>query len=146
MKPKLISFLGLLISCHAIANERVDAIVSGKLTFHTPNEAISLQLNQQHCLLTSEHDVIQDKMAIILTCAKQKQVLWDETSTNGTVFIDEPNVNMHWAGDMDDDGKLDLVVSINPKYSCDQKFTYLSSKARAGELMGLAKIGELSCC
>jgi len=43
-----------------------------------------------------------------------------------------------WAGDLDGDGKLDLLVDVSNDYNAGDTALYLSSRARRGELVGLA--------
>jgi mRNA-degrading endonuclease toxin of MazEF toxin-antitoxin module len=45
-----------------------------------------------------------------------------------------------WAGDLDGDGKLDLLVDVSNDDNAGDTALYLSSKARSGELVGLAAI------
>jgi hypothetical protein len=51
---------------------------------------------------------------------------------------DEPHLEVDWAGDVDRDGKLDLVVTFSSKYSMLPHTLLLSSKARPGQLIGVA--------
>lgn len=43
-----------------------------------------------------------------------------------------------WAGDLDGDGKLDLLVDVTNGYNAGDTALYLSSKAKSGHLVGLA--------
>lgn len=51
---------------------------------------------------------------------------------------DEPHLSVHWAGDLDRDGKLDLVVGFAYKYSYHPRVLLLSSSASPGELVAPA--------
>ncbi|MGA1874176.1 MAG: hypothetical protein ACMUIA_01060 [bacterium] len=47
----------------------------------------------------------------------------------------EPHFRIHWVGDMDRDGGLDLLVTFSPKYSVHPRQLFLSSAAKAGDLV-----------
>ena len=51
-----------------------------------------------------------------------------------------------WAGDLDGDGKLDLLIDISNHYNVSSVALYLSSKAKSGGLVGLAaKLETVGC-
>jgi hypothetical protein len=50
---------------------------------------------------------------------------------------DEAHFAVDWAGDLDGDGRLDLVTTFSPKYSVFPRRLYLSTAAAAGDLVGL---------
>ena len=50
-------------------------------------------------------------------------------------FVDEAHVSLRFAGDLDHDGKLDLIMSNSGKYSYHPLQLYLSSAAKSGELV-----------
>lgn len=59
-------------------------------------------------------------------------------TTNDPALVlscDEPHFTVHWAGDLDHDGRLDLLVTFSPKYSYHPRQLLLSSGARSGELV-----------
>jgi hypothetical protein len=55
---------------------------------------------------------------------------------------DEPHFSVQWAGDIDGDGRLDLVTTFSPKYSWYPRRLYLSSAAAPGALVGLVAVLE----
>ena len=57
-------------------------------------------------------------------------------------FTDDPHYFVEWAGDLDRDGKLDLIVNLHRKYSWHPYRLLLSSKASALQLVGEAAIFE----
>ncbi|MHB0972566.1 MAG: hypothetical protein ACYC7A_18020 [Thermoanaerobaculia bacterium] len=77
-------------------------------------------------------DETAKQQRIILSDGEREQVLFDAQ------FVDEPPIDVFWAGDLDRDGKLDLVTNLSPKYSVWHVKLWLSSKAGEGELVGLA--------
>jgi hypothetical protein len=62
---------------------------------------------------------------VVLTHGRETQVLY---STDG--FVDEPHFDVPWAGDLDGDRKLDLVVNLSRKYSLHPYRLLLSSVLR----------------
>lgn len=69
---------------------------------------------------------------VVLTDGRLMQVLY---SAEGSA--DEPHYDIEWAGDLDRDGRLDLIVNLNSKYSLHPHQLFLSSKASPGQLVGL---------
>ena len=51
---------------------------------------------------------------------------------------DDPHFSLEWAGDLDQDGKPDLIMTLTQKYSSLPTILFLSSKASAGDLVGRA--------
>ena len=68
----------------------------------------------------------------------------NNTSQRLFVFNNDPDagdfkgLRVIWAGDLDGDGKLDLLVDVTNHDNSSDTALYLSSKARSGELVGLA--------
>jgi hypothetical protein len=78
---------------------------------------------------------------ITLTEGERQQTLFD-AAVHGTtndpslvVSCGEPHFRIHWAGDLDRDGRLDLVVTFSRKYSYHPRQLFLSSAASSGELV-----------
>ena len=59
---------------------------------------------------------------IILTQAGQRQELFDAAEPGTTndpalvVSCDEPHFTVHWAGDLDRDGRLDMLVTFSHQF------------------------------
>jgi len=68
---------------------------------------------------------------IILSDDRHAQVLY---SADG--FADDPHFEVCWAGDLDRDGRLDLLVNFSNKYSEHPYRLLLSSRAASGQLIG----------
>jgi hypothetical protein len=82
----------------------------------------------QLALRGSRKDLTDAK--VILSDGHRSQVLY---STEG--FVDEPHFDVNWAGDLDGDGLLDLVVNMSRKYSVHPYRLLLSSAASSDELV-----------
>lgn len=74
---------------------------------------------------------------VILAHGGRTQVLY---SAGG--FVDEPHFEIVWAGDLDRDGKLDLVVDLHRKYSWHPYRLLLSTQAAGRQLVGQAGVFE----
>jgi hypothetical protein len=78
---------------------------------------------------------------IVLTQGRRSQGLFDAANPGVTrnpalaVSCDEPHFTLHWAGDLDRDGRLDMLVTFSRKYSYHPRQLLLSSSARSGELV-----------
>ncbi|MCB9189926.1 MAG: hypothetical protein H6600_08855 [Flavobacteriales bacterium] len=61
-------------------------------------------------------------------------------------YFDDAMITFYFIGDLDQDGKIDLLINESYKYSFGNPVLYLSSKARKGELV--RRIGQifLSSC
>ena len=60
-----------------------------------------------------------------------------------TLSCDEPHFEVKWAGDLDRDQRLDLLVTFSPKYSYHPQRLWLSSAAAPGALVGSVSLYEL---
>jgi hypothetical protein len=77
---------------------------------------------------------------VSVTDGRRTQVLY---STDG--FADDPHFYVVWAGDLDADGELDLVVNLSRKYSLHPYRLLLSSLAADPDLVGEAASFETGC-
>ena len=97
-------------------------------------ESLRISLGERQYELTlrgSRQDLTDAK--VTLTDRRRIQVLY---STDG--FVDEPHFDIPWAGDLDGDGMLDLVVNLSRKYSDHPYRLLLSSLASPNQLVGEA--------
>jgi hypothetical protein len=110
---------------------RSAGIVNGELHYR---ESLRMALRERRyelALRGSRKDLTDAK--VVLTDGRRAQVIY---STDG--FVDEPHFDVPWAGDLDGDGELDLVVNLSRKYSDHPYRLLLSSMAGPGELVGEA--------
>lgn len=79
---------------------------------------------------------------ITLTSGGRMQRLFDATRPGATrqpglvVACDDPHFKIHWVGDLDRDGRLDMLVTFSHKYSYFPTQLLLSSAARPLDLVG----------
>lgn len=73
---------------------------------------------------------LYEKAVITLRHGDQSQVIYRMRNE-----IDEAHISLNFAGDLDGDGRLDLVMTNSPKYSWYPTTLYLSSAAKPGELV-----------
>jgi hypothetical protein len=84
-------------------------------------------------LQTAREDLFDAK--VFLSDGRRTQLLY---SADG--FADDPLFQVEWAGDLDRDGKLDVIVNLTRKYSWHPHRLLLSSKASGSQLVGEAGI------
>lgn len=78
---------------------------------------------------------------IVLHDGIRLQVLFEMNGTG-----DEPHFTVVWAGDLDRDGLLDLVMTMSGKYSYHPRALFLSSRAVDGEIVHeVAQTDDFSC-
>jgi hypothetical protein len=83
---------------------------------------------------------------ITFTSGGRTQKLFDATEPGATrdpalvVACDEPHFKIHWAGDLDRDGRVDMLVTFSHKYSYFPRQLLLSSAAGSGDLV--AEVGR----
>lgn len=79
---------------------------------------------------------------ITLSSEGRTQTLFDarepDTTREPALSCDEPHFTIHWAGDLDRDGRLDMLVTFSRKYSYMPRQLLLSSAARSQDLVGEA--------
>jgi len=91
----------------------------------------------QYQLRVESNDSSLADAKVVLDHAGRTQVLY---SADG--YADDPHFQIVWAGDLDRDGKLDLVVNLHRKYSWHPYRLLLSTKASATHLVGEAAVFE----
>jgi hypothetical protein len=59
--------------------------------------------------------------------------------------LEDQRASLRWAGDLDRDGKLDLIYNLGGHYTRTRLALYLSSAAKPGELVGLVARWDGTC-
>jgi hypothetical protein len=113
------------------AHIRSAGVVNHELHNHGPLR-MSLGEREYSLALRGSREDLTDAQ-VVLSDGHRSQRLY---STDG--FVDDPHFNVPWAGDLDGDGELDLVVNLSRKYSVHPYLLLLSSVASNGELVGEA--------
>jgi hypothetical protein len=103
-----------------------------------PDHPLTISIGFRHyeLRLQSARDDLADAR-VVLSDTSRTQVLY---SADG--FSDDPHYVVEWAGDLDGDGKLDLVVDLHRKYSVHPHRLLLSTKAAGDQLVGEAAVFE----
>ena len=81
--------------------------------------------------LTASHEHLCDA-EVTLFRGEESQTLFSiqgEGTAEASFTCDEPHFRIHWAGDLDDDGNLDLLVTFSVKYSHHPRQLFLSGGA-----------------
>lgn len=116
------------------------AITTGSFSLSARARQAEFQLGERAYVvrLDSTHEMDCDAV-VTITSAGQVQKLFDmNTSTADDYACDDPHFEIHWAGDLDRDGKLDLVTGFSRKYSYHPRQLLLSSAAQGKELVAEA--------
>lgn len=104
----------------------------GSLTVGEPVAEVEL-------LLGNGHYVVRRAGSDPMGC--DSRVFLSDGSVTQELYAPDPNAcgeahfTVHWAGDLDRDGRLDLVATFSPKYSRHPRQLFLSSAAEPGELV-----------
>lgn len=84
-------------------------------------------------------DCVQQACAWVLSGPSGEQRIAELSVDQATLGTEGSNVGLVWAGDLDRDGLLDLIVDVSDHYNAvAQLRLLLSSHARDGELFGAA--------
>ncbi len=110
---------------------RPATVANGSLRYRVPLHIALGDRRYQVALRGSREDLTDAQ--VVLTHGDRAQVLY---STDG--FVDDPLFEVKWAGDLDGDVRLDLVVLLTRKYSVHPYRLLLSSRAAPDELVGEA--------
>ena len=113
----------------AIANATFETL--GDL--HRGGSPVSMQLGQRRYMVSFDGPDVR-----LADADGHRQVLW-------TQHIDDVFYVVTWAGDLDRDGKLDLLVNFNES-SMSHSVLFLSSRAKPGQLVGEAARFEHAAC
>ncbi len=90
-------------------------------------------------------DDARGECALQLSDDARRQVLarWATAASDGTVprmLGDDAWPHLRWAGDIDRDGQLDLLIDTSDHYNVSQPTLFLSSQAKKDQLVGVAAL------
>lgn len=97
---------------------------------------VALRDRDYEILVQSKRDDLADARVMLQVGQKTQTLYFTDESP------DEPHYSVEWAGDLDRDGRLDLVVNLNRKYSWHPYRLLLSSLASPSEIVGEAAVFE----
>lgn len=111
-----------------------------------PGQSIALQASNLSCRLIAQGKITDSSKQegtfpsaknyrLKLSCNSQEQVLLDIAQTNASI------PSLIWAGDIDQDGRIDLLIEGLGHYNGTSHKLFLSSAAKTGELV--QKVGEI---
>lgn len=130
----------------AIAAEISKVKITGNSYLGISGNSVQIQLDNHTCHVSSKGEAKDDNFIIEFKCNGVTQILWDiNKPVEGDFSFDEPQFELLWAGDKDNDGKIDIEMNMSPKYSCSKKVTYLSTKSKKGQLVGITGTPKTIC-
>lgn len=74
-------------------------------------------------------ETVDETSRFILSDGKTKQIIYSQK------YCDDCSWSLRWAGDLDDDGKLDFYIDLSDHYNSSHRRLFLSSKAGNNELV-----------
>lgn len=77
----------------------------------------------------AKSETVDETSKLILTDGKTKQIIYSQE------YCDDCSWSLSWAGDLDDDGKLDFYIDLSDHYNASHRRLFLSSKAGNGDLV-----------
>lgn len=142
LTPDAVPYL-LLAEVPGIRAGDAPTVLETEASLWTEERRLEIALgDDSYELELSASDPMLCDAAVTLTLGTATQTLYPPG--NDAFSCDEPHFSVQWAGDLDGDGRLDLVTTFSPKYSYFPRRLWLSSAASAGELVGLVATTELA--
>ena len=141
----------LLLSAVRGVNPGAVVVASEAVSLSHQTRSIGLTLGKRRYVVALQsRDADYCDAVVTLTSAGVRQTLYSPKTAGRTadpalrLSCDEPHFEIRWAGDLDRDGRLDLLVTFSPKYSYHPQRLFLSSAASPKALVGAASLYELS--
>lgn len=115
-------------------------VAAGRDLDLTPESPLTFQLGKRRYTLVLETtNEATAGRRVVLRAEAREQILFDESEG------DDPQFRVHWAGDLDGDGRLDLVATFARKYSSLPRALWLSGAARRQALVGAVASFTVGC-
>jgi hypothetical protein len=107
-----------------------------------PGDRLTIDLRGRRYTMTFDAEDKNGKnMRIRLSDGARTQLLWSQRGEGN-----DPHWNVLWAGDLDRDGQLDLLVDFSEHYAGYPDVLLLSSYSMPGKLVGEAARFEHAAC
>lgn len=133
---------GVVVLMVGVPNVRIGrarTVLRHTESMHTDQESVDLRMGSTaYSLGVTAGDPRACDGTVTLSDGERSQVLF--TPEMDPFDCDEPHFDVHWAGDLDGDGRLDLLATFSVKYSNHPRRLYLSSTAAPGDLVGRAAL------
>lgn len=119
------------------------------LSHEVRSVGVTLGARRYTVTLASEREDYCDAVVTLAT-GRVRQTLYEPRTAGRTadkdvvLSCDEPHFEIRWAGDIDRDGRLDLLATFSPKYSYFPQRLWLSSRAAKGALVRAVSLYELA--
>lgn len=141
----LIFLIGTMFTTISQSQESVIAEISGDQFFGVVGKVATIVLQSETCVVSSQKSD-ESEFKIVYSCQDRSQTLWDiNVPVPGDFPFDDPKFALLWAGDKDNDGKIDLTMEMSPKYSCTKEVIYMSTLADSGQLVGVFNQPKTTC-
>lgn len=115
-------------------------VVSGRDLDLVPETPLRFAVGKRAYELTLEVTNAENAgRRVVLREDGKAQILYDEADG------DEPQFRVHWAGDLDGDGRLDLAATFARKYSALARTLWLSGSARRRALVDAVASFTVGC-
>jgi len=131
----------LFSGVEAVSPGPAETVVAWPVGLTETGASIDLPLgrNEYRVHLESSDPYLCDAAVWLELGGRAQRLYGPEEATSS---CDEPHFDVSWAGDLDRDGRLDLVVSFSSKYSHHPRLLLLSSAAGPDQLVGPAALFE----
>jgi len=112
-----------------------------------PNKKVTYNFNNIKYTLRAEGEIISpEKEQLYGDNIKNYKLYFSTNNSTETLFLEEPSFNgtfveLLFVGDIDNDGKLDLIFSASTDYEEERVLLFLSSKEKNGSI--IKKAGEI---
>lgn len=120
-----------------------DELLFPTLTEH-PVEVILGEKEYKIELVGLKNNEPTPELKVVLSHNNLSQTIWSPKEHGKYFAWVDPNFTVKWAGDLDGDEELDLIIDLYPKYSSGYTSLFLSSFATNKELV--QKVGDASGC
>lgn len=131
----------LMLGVPRVRIGRAETVLRWTESMYRGSESVDLPLRSTAYMVSvTAEDPQACDATVTLSDGERSQVLF--TPALDPLECGEPHFDIHWAGDLDGDGRLDLLTTFSMKYSGHPRRLYLSSAAAPGDLVGQVVLFE----